>query len=53
MTDTEKGKPKEYRKIFKNYELVIDKGNIITAIVGTVAIVLLFLGLLYLAGVFK
>ena len=53
MTKQESGKTKEYRRSFKNYDLVIDKGKVIAAIVIVIMIFLYTLFLFYLGDVFK
>jgi hypothetical protein len=44
---------KEIRKSFKKYDLVIDKGKIITAVSVLVLLILFILFMLYLGDVFK
>ncbi len=53
MTNQEIEKPEEYRKKFKDYDLVIDKGTIFVMIMGIIMIILFMLFMFYLAGVFK
>ncbi len=52
MSDDVKKISKEYRKSFKNYDIVIDKSTVITIIVVVTAIFGALCGIFYLAGVF-
>lgn len=52
MTYNKTGEPKEFRKRFKNYDIIIDKGKVVTAIVVVSMIILFTLFLFYLADVF-
>ncbi len=51
MTEKEKKAKYEFRKSFKNYELVIDRGKIATAILLVIVVVLLMLFMFSLADV--
>lgn len=53
MTDKEARNQKEFRKSFKNYDLVIDKGKIYVVIVVIIVMTLFTMFMFYLAGVFK
>ena len=53
MTDTETGKPKEFRKSFKKYDLIIDSSKIIIVIIFLIVLTAFTFFMLYLAGVFK
>lgn len=52
MTDIETGKPKEYRKSFKEYDLVINSSKIITVVIFLIVLAGFTFFMLYLAGVF-
>jgi hypothetical protein len=52
MTEIETGKPKEFRKSFKKYDLVIDSGKIFTVVIFLIVLTAFTFFMLYLAGVF-